>query len=538
MRHIGWTVLALGIAATGGCRGGSPRASAAGPAGTLVIAAVSEPQSLLPPLAVQTVERDIGDLVFERLATLAPGAPPIDTAAYRPGLADRWERVDSLTWRFHLRPGARWQDGAPVRAEDVVFSFGAFADSILDSPARPAIAGKITATAADSATVLVHFTSNYPEQLYDATWLVRVIPRHIWDTIPRSRWTADTALSHLVGSGPYRLAAWRRGESLTLVADSAPAPARRPGIARVVWRFAADPEAALNLVLSHAADLMETVGAPDRVARVRADSAYRIVKYPSAVYGFAGFRLADAAGRPHPVLGDRRVRQALALATDRGSLARAIVGPDSKAPAGPMSDLLWIADAGITALPFDTARAGALLDTAGWRRGPDGLRRRSGRPLAFDLLVPSTSSVRRQLALALQEAWRRIGATVTVTAVDFPVFQERLGKGRFDAYIGAYLDEPSPRGLAEQWTRAGWGGLNYGRYDDPAVDSLLSRAGKAAVPAQARALYVAALDSMNVDVPAIWLYTPVNAAAAARRIGNLSLDPYEWLSTLPEWTVR
>ena len=103
---------------------------------TLVIAATGEPAHLLPPLATESVARDIGDQIYERLADLAPGAAPIDSTAYRPALASRWERVDSVRWRFHLRPGARWQDGRPVTAEDVRFSFDAFEDSTLDSRAR------------------------------------------------------------------------------------------------------------------------------------------------------------------------------------------------------------------------------------------------------------------------------------------------------------------------------------------------------------------------------------------------------------------
>src|SRR4051794_27516581 len=78
---------------------------------TVVVAATGEPSSLVPPLVGETVARDVSDQIFEHLATLKPGASPIDPGGYRPGLAEKWDRVDSLTWRFHLRPGARWQDG-------------------------------------------------------------------------------------------------------------------------------------------------------------------------------------------------------------------------------------------------------------------------------------------------------------------------------------------------------------------------------------------------------------------------------------------
>lgn len=505
------------------------------PEGTVVIAAVGEPAGVLPPLTYETVARDIGDLVYERLAYLEPGGAPIDTSAYEPGLAESWERVDSRTWRFQLRPDAHWHDGWSVTADDVVFSFETFADSAVDALARPWLADRVTAIAEDSFTVLLRFASPSPEQLYDATSHVRIIPRHIWDAIPIDQWAADTALAHLVGSGPYRVAEWRRGESLVLEADTTRAASLRPGIARVVWRFADDPDAALNLILSGDADLMEAIGTPDRVSRVEADSAFAVRTYPAAVYGFLGFRLADSAGRAHPLLGDRAVRRGLASAVNRNALAQNVYGPGAHAPAGPMSALLWVGEKGVTTLPYDTAAAAGLLDSAGWPRGTDGMRSRRGTPLAFDILVPATSPARRQLAVALQETWRQAGARVTVTAVDFPVFLERIAAGRFDSYIGAYLDEPSPRGLADQWSRAGFGVLNHGRYASTTFDSLLASAGQSADTTAARRLYHQALTTLNADAPAIFLYTPLQAAAISRQLDNATIDPYSWLGTLPEW---
>ncbi len=122
--------------------------------------------------------RDVSDLVFDRLADLRAGGSPLDSTAYDGRLAARWDRVDSVTLRFHLRAGARWHDGSAVRAEDVAFSFDAYSDSVVDSQARPTLAGRVTATAADDSTVLIHFRAPDPEQWYDATWHVRIIPRH------------------------------------------------------------------------------------------------------------------------------------------------------------------------------------------------------------------------------------------------------------------------------------------------------------------------------------------------------------------------
>ena len=200
-----------------------------------------------------------------------------------------------------------------------------------------------------------------------------------------------------------------------------------------------------------------------------------------------------------------------------------------------MSQLLWIWDDSIVQPTFDPDQAGRMLAGAGWTKGADGVLRRRGQPLSFDILVPNTSTARRQLAVALQEQWRRIGVRVTISTVDFPVFQERLAKGKFDAYMGAYLDEPSPRGLKEQWTRAGWGALNYGRYASRSFDSLVAAASTAADVRNARRLWREAMDTLNADVPALFLYTPAQVAAIPKRYRKVSIDPYSWLHTLPEW---
>lgn len=524
------TACAVAVGATGCAREAPPCDTCR----TVVIAATGEPTSVFPPVVGETVGRDIGDQVYERLAELAPGGAPIDTAAYQPRLASRWERVDSLNWRFHLRPGAHWQDGAAVTSEDVRFSFEAFSDSVVDAAARPYLAGRVTVVPDDSATFLIHFSSPSPEQLYDATYHVRVVPKHIWSAVPREEWAGDTTLARLVGSGPYRVAEWKRGQFVTLRTDtSAENP---PAISRAIWRFAPDPDAALNLVMSHEADLLEAAGSPERASRVAGDSSLRLVTYPAAVYGFLGFKISGDGDRPHPVLSDRATRRALAAAIDRRTLARTLFGKEAKAPPGPMSQLLWIWDDSVTTIPFDTTQAAAGLDVAGWRRaGGHGVRQRAGKPLVFDILVPSTSPGRRQLALAMQEMWRRLGVAATVTAVDFPIFQQRLARGRFDAYVGAWLDEPSPRGLADQWTRTGWRALNYGHYSNPHFDSVFARAGRAPDVREARRLYREAMDTLNADAPGIFLYAPANVAVVSRRIEGLDIDPYSWASGLPGW---
>jgi len=279
---------------------------------------------------------------------------------------------------------------------------------------------------------------------------------------------------------------------------------------------AGDQDAAVNFLLSDDADVIETILAPGARERAMADTSLAQRPYPSAVYGFVGFKHRGPDGRAHPVLSDRAVRRALTLGLDRKALVDRVVGGGAVVPPGPISRALWIWSDDVATLGYDTTRARAELTAAGWVPGGDGIRRHGARRLTIDILIPSTSSVRRGLAEGMQEMWRQLGVDASVTGVDFPVFQQRLSAGRFDAMVGAWLDEPSPRSLADQWTRAGWGALNYGRYDNPSFGTQ-------------------ALDTLNADAAGIFLYNPTNVAFVSTRLENVTIDPFSWMASIPSW---
>jgi ABC-type transport system substrate-binding protein len=116
--------------------------------------------------------------------------------------------------------------------------------------------------------------------------------------------------------------------------------------------------------------------------------------------------------------------------------------------------------------------------------------------------------------------------------------QQRLERGDFDAFIGAWVDEPTPRGLGEQWSREGWNDLNYGHYANRVVDSLLDAAAITSDPGEAQKLWHQVLDSLNADAPAIFLFAPTNIAAVSRRLDQVEINAYSWLSGLPKWKLK
>ena len=508
--------------------------------GTLVFAAVGEPDILLPPSTQQVAARDIEEQLFLKLADIGLTTNTIGDEDFQPLLAERWEWDGPLTLVFHLDTRARWQDGQPVTASDVAFTFDAYTDSAVASPYRANLRRVASVKARDPQTAVFRFRERYPEMFYDAVYHMRVLPAHLLRGVPRDQWKTAPFGRQPVGDGPYRFVAWRAGQTIELVADST-FFLGRPAIRRLIWRFSPDLQVAATQVAADQADGREALYTPENIARVRAAPQVTLYPYRGNAYGYLGFNLAANGDttQPHPIFGDREVRRALTMAVDRARLIKSVFGDFAKVPPGPMSQLWWIWDPEVRQLPYDTVQARRLLAARGWRDSDgDGIRDRAGERLAFHILVPSTSQTRKQYAQLLQEQFRAVGAQVEIDEVEQSVQSERAAAGKFDAILQAWNNDPSPSsGVPQVWSHAGFRGSNFLRYDSPVFDTLVSRATRAATTKQARPLWRAAVETINADAPAIFLFAPDNVAVFHSRVVDVRLRPDSWAALLRTWRI-
>src|SRR5438552_974774 len=466
------TLAAAGLVAITSCE--RRRGCAGEYCGTLVFAAPGEPDILLPAVAQQRYAQDIAGQRFLKLADLGLSENTVGDEDFQPQLAERWEWDDPLTLVFHLDPRAHWQDGRPVTAADVAFTFVIYTDSLVNSPFRSSLRTISAVTTRDSLTAVFRFHARYPEMFYDAVDHMRILPAHLLRPVPRSQWRSAALGRAPVGDGPYRFVAWKAGESVELAADST-FFLGRPHIRRLIWRFTPDLQVAITQVIAGDADAVEVLGPPDNVKRARAAPNVTLYPYHGALYGFLAFNLStngDTA-KPHPLFGDRLLRRALAMAVDREGLRQSVWGDLALVPPGPLARIWSIWDPETRELPHDTAQAARLLTRLGWRdSNGDGIRDRDGQPLAFRILVPTTSQLRRQYARLLQEQFRRIGADVQLDEVEFSVFDQRTQAGRFDAAVIARGTDPTPSSsIAQVWTS----GADEQRQLDPEVIARLRR---------------------------------------------------------------
>jgi peptide/nickel transport system substrate-binding protein len=498
--------------------------------GTIVVVAPGDADLLLPPVATTQLAAHVTERIFPRLADLKVELNTVDDSGFAPVVARSWSRPDSTTIRFNLDPRARWADGSPITADDVVYTFGVYRDTMTGSPFRANLDPIVSVTRIDSLTVAFAFRRWYPEQLYDATYHLRLIPKHLLDTIPNERLAASTFARDPVGAGPFRFASWTPGSEIVVEADTTWFLGR-PYIGRIVWRTVPDVPAAVTALLAGEADAMEFIPLPDEIARVRAAPELKLIPYPSPFLGGVIFNLRSS------LFAERGLRRALAMAIDRETVVRAIFGNYGEVPVGSASRMQWIAGGQVRQLEFDRAAAGRLLDSLGWVRGADSLRRKDGRALEFTLITPTTSRIRQEASVHIQDQLRAVGVSVRIQPLEISVFDRRMRSGDFDALMFSRTLDPSPSNLVQFWSSASVGGDNVGAYRSPAFDSLLARAAAAPGRAAAMPLWREVLEKLNDDAPAIFLYSPKNNAAFNRRVQEISIRPDSWLATVARWIV-
>jgi peptide/nickel transport system substrate-binding protein len=521
---------------------GSESSSAKSRGGTFVNSIGGDPDILVPPLLSTVQAAEVVDLVYDRLADIGDSLTILNDAGFTPRLADRWTwSADSLSIAFHINSRAKWHDGYPVRSNDVRFTFQSTTDSTLGSGTKGLVANIDSVTTPDSATAVFWFHSRMPDQFYDATYQMPIMPQHVWQGIAPSAWRGSEPAKHPIGSGQYRFLRWIPKAAVEVVADTGNYRGS-PNLSRVIWTIAPDFNTAVTRFLSGEADFFEQLRA-ENLGEVAKHPELRTKQYRGLGYGFAQFNLRDPVNhaRPHPIFGNRELRRALTMATDRAAIVRSVYDSLALPALGPTVRAYPTTDPALPQIPFDLPRARAILDSLGWRdANGDGLRERNGRPLQFSLAVPSTSKARVRLAVLLQEQLRQAGVRVDVEQLDFPVLAERERNRAFDAAIGQWNTQPSPGSVRGSWGTAGSrasSGTNYSSYENPVFDAYVDSA-LASFNAPARkAYFTRAYETIIQDAPAIWLAEPIPTVGYHSRLQLAPLRSDAWWAHIPDWWI-
>jgi len=476
---------------------------------------VGSPVSITPVTARTRADRTLVGLVFSGL--LRPG--PAGT--YQPDLAESWATDEAgTTWTVTIRADATWQDGAPVTADDVVYTVEA-----LKSPdAAGGVAGswaEVTATAMGPRTV--RFTLATPLGGFAAALCQPLLPSHLLASVPFAD-LAESDFARLpVGTGAFSLveldgtravlepaapapAAEAPTPGPTLDSLAIPYPVPTPGrpipyLDRIEISFY-ETETALEEALrtgeiDGAAGLTPTV-----TADLAAANTITRLRYPTTTLSVVLLNLRPS----HPELRNAAVRRALLAAIDRDALVTGPLGGDAVRADALVPPGSWAFDAtAAPSVPFDAKAAGKALTDATWTKsGGKWVAPKAKAVYTLEILtVPATANPRlAAVAAHVRDAWVKLGFRVNLVELPAADLATRLRSSEYAAAvvdIASGLEPDLYPLLASSQVRAS--GTNLSGYQDPALDKLLEAARAPALPEARTAAWKALLAAVSERMP-------------------------------------
>jgi peptide/nickel transport system substrate-binding protein len=442
---------------------------------------------------------------------------------------------DGLTWTLRLRRNARWHDGAPLTADDVLFTWQKLFDPATNTKMH--LNQPMVASFEKAGRHAVRFRLKYADAGFLAPLTeIPILPAHLLKDKDINSGAVD---KEPVGSGPYKLAG--REDNRFLMERHDAYHHGRPPIARLIFVvIPGDDERARALERREI-----------HIAQIKAQHVEALVHAgPHPFPPVRVYRMSTGAwrGMPlnlrRPALSDRRVRQALDLAIDREAIAARALGGFGAPAYSPVPPASWAFTPAMNRKRFDRQRAAALLDEAGWKK--DGAwRQKDGRALELEFIVWKDEIFRRTAAEMMKEQLEPLGIRVNLHLVDNVGYNRLAGsmEDQYDTFLGGWggLLDPGDN-LGKKYATGG--SQNYGGYSNPEVDELLRRA-RATPPAQreaARRLYAQAVELVTRDAVFLPVAYPDYVFAADARLAGLDefiCDSwYEFPKYAHEWSWR
>ncbi|WP_455353212.1 ABC transporter substrate-binding protein [Streptomyces sp. SYSU K217416] len=457
--------LTLSAAACSNPDGGGK--AGAGPRDSAVVGIAYEPESLSPLLGYG---KDGNSKIFDGLLTHDAGM------RLRPALAAALPEVsaDGRTYTYRLRQGVKFSDGRPFSAKDVVFTYRTILDKKTNNPSRTEL-DAVESVRAQGDHVVV-FRLKYPYAPFAERTVLPIAPEHI---AGRQDVNSGPFTTKPVGTGPYLLTGWSKGEKLSFTANPG-YWGGEPKVKRFTMAIIKDDDVRATRLRSGELD-----GAilPPNLARAF-KGVDGLKTYAATSFDYRTVTLPTA----NKVAGDTAIRRALDVAVDRQAMVENILEGAGRPAYGPVpTGSEWFTKG--TERTHDLARAKKILDEAGWKPGKDGIREKNGVRAAFPLWYVSGDKLRQDHALAYASDARKAGIDIRTEAGTWEVIEPRMKDDAVLAGGGAPADPDFDQFTLLNSALAGDGFNNMARYANPAVDRALDQGRKSGDHAVRKAAY-------------------------------------------------
>ncbi|MFJ4839272.1 ABC transporter substrate-binding protein [Streptomyces sp. NPDC088746] len=423
------------------------QAQAADGKSTLTVAVAQSVDSLSPFLAQRLVSTSISRLMYDFLTNY--DAKDNHTI---PGLATEWETsADKLTWTYTIRDDSKWSDGEKATAEDAAWTFNKMMTDEGAATSNGSFVSNFKKVTAPSPDKLV-IELKQPQATMTALD-VPIVPRHVWEKVGDfSKFNNDTKFP-IVGNGPFILTDYKVDSYVKLKANK-DFWRGSPKFDELVFRYYKDQDAAVAALRK--GEVSFVAGSPSltpaQATALKSTDNIKVNDAPGRrFYALAtnpGAQTKDGKkfGDGHPALQDQKVRQALFMSVDRTAIidkvfqGYAVEGEGYIPPR--FGSYFWKPSAE-QKLAYDPAKAGALLDEAGYRKNGAGKRTgKDGKPLDFRILCHATDPNDKAIGKYLQEWWGELGIGLKVDCRDN--VSDPWYAGEYDLAFDGWSVNPDP----------------------------------------------------------------------------------------------
>jgi peptide/nickel transport system substrate-binding protein len=501
---------------------------------TLVWHLGAEPDVLNPLTSTDAYASRIESFVYDSLIERDN-----QTLEWKPKMAERWEvSPDKLRLTFFLRPGIRWQDGRPVTAEDVVYSYERIMDPKVDAPHLRVYYQDIEKVEKlDDLTV--RFTYKKPYFLaLEFCGGISIVPKHLFED--GNDFNKHPLNRAPVGNGPYKFVAWETGKKIVLERnegywglDVGPEIAKTPDIKKISFEIVAEDTVALQILKKGELDFagLRPIQWVRQTETPHFKKLFNKYQFYTPSYSFIGWNMR------RPFFADARVRKAMTMLVNRDAILEKLNFGLGRVVSGPFYFESKAYDRGIAPLPYDPETAKNLLAEAGWKdTDGDGLLDKDGRAFRFEFLIPSGRRFAERLASILKEDLKKVGIDMEIRKIEWAVFIKNLDERQFDAVTLSWtfgLDQDPYQVWHSTQSEKG---SNFVGFQNEEADRLIEE-GRVEFDRPRREAMYRRLHAIIAEAqPYTFLFSSPHLVALHKRFENVRVYP-TGMDTL-EWTVN
>lgn len=427
-QRIATALVALSATIIAGCTGG-PSATTGGGGGTpyvpgtLRVADIEEPDTLNPYISTVATSLDLSLLwgsYFFNVDNHGRFVPEVATEV--PTLKNGGISADGLTITYHLRKGIKWQDGVPLTAKDVVFTWHAIMNKKSNVQVVTGYDKIASMDAPDPYTVVVHLKERFSPFIAYFMGLEGggpVLPEHILAQYPDMNKVPFDAKP--VGAGPFIVTEWVHGDHITLTAN------------RSYWRGAPKLHQIVYKWISDNTTIMTQLKTGETDAWFRADAGlypqlkgmpgHTVLVTPYSIFGHVDIYNDD------PILKDVDVRRAIGYAIDRKRLIHDATHDVYLPSISDQPKFSWAYDPNLPSSAQNQPEARKLLDEAGWKVGPDGIRTKDGQRLSLQLSYVEGQAIAPAIGALMAQELKEVGIELTQKGYTSATFFAAAGNG-------------------------------------------------------------------------------------------------------------